>query len=92
MISSRAVSSVLLKSRCSRPPLSTASGLPSSSTTRDPCRAGAEPDALAVQHVAADVVDELDVGEPVEVGLERLGPGDPDALVVAAAGGRRGPG
>ena len=33
MISSRADASVLLKSRCSRPPLSIARGFPSSSTT-----------------------------------------------------------
>ena len=76
MISSRAESSVLLKSRWSRPPLSTASGLPSASTTRTRAVAGPEADGLLVQHVAADVVDELDVGDAVEVAHQRLGPGD----------------
>ena len=90
MISSRAESSVLLKSRCSRPPLSTASGLPSASTTPTRSAPLAEPHGLGVQHVAADVVDELDVGDAVQVPHQGLGPGD--LAVARSAGCRRGRG
>ena len=49
----------------------------------DPALAPPEPDGLGVQHVAAHVVDELDVGDALEVVHQGLGPGHLAGVVGA---------